>query len=109
MSWFDELPRWQKNIGAAVFLLTLAGAAFVAIPTPFHMDAEAAQIQQQADNAQGCAAVYELEARISEAELQLLNPEVPGWYKAELNRKLPVWRETLKRLRAQYQCVEYAH
>lgn len=108
MKWVDQLPRWQKNLTAAVALLAMLGAAFVYIPTPFHMDAEAAQVQAQQQSADGCAAVYQLEAQIAEAEMQLMNPNVPAWYKAELQRKLPVWRETLRRLRAEYRCVEFA-
>jgi len=107
MNWIDNIPRWQKAVSATVILLGLAGALFVLVPTPFHMDAEAAQIQMQQQSAQGCGAVYQLEAQIMEAEMQLQNPNVPDWYKQELLRKLPQWREIVRRMREQYQCVEW--
>lgn len=40
--------------------------------------------------------------------MQMMDPRVPEWYQLQLSRKLPVWRDTLQRLRAAYQCVEYA-
>lgn len=108
MSWIDELPRWQKAVSAVVILLGLTGALLVWVPTPFQMDAEASEMQQQQQSAQGCGAVYQIETQIMEAEMQLLNPTIPDWYKDELRRKLPMWRETVRRMREQYECVEWS-
>lgn len=100
----DSLTTWQKRTMAVLFFLGLLWALFARLDTPFHMDAEAAQISAQAQNANACATVYQYEQMIIRAKAQLNNPAIPEWKKAELRNSIEDWQRAVNEIRKRYIC-----
>lgn len=105
MNLWDRIPKIGQVIIAVGVIWGAAQAIAVAVPTVFHMDAEADELWAGLSEADACRQVVELYWRIHQAESDLANPNVDEWYKAKLRQDLPRWREVLAGLRRDFpQC-----
>lgn len=105
MNWWDKIPKVaQLLIALGVIWAAVQGFA-VAVPSAWHMDAEANELWAGLSETEACRQVVDLYWRIHQAESDLANPIVDEWYKVKLRQDLPRWREVLAGLRRDFpQC-----
>lgn len=102
--WANKIGLWQKIAAGVIFFLGILGTALVLVPTPFHMDAEAAEIKQREKNAENCSTMWRYEVLLAEARGKLDNNEIPEWRKNEIRKDIAFYEKTIKRLRDLYIC-----
>lgn len=89
MKFWEGLTLWQQRLTAAAGLLVMASALLVWLPTPFHTDAEAAQLWQQHEQAITCRTVAELRVEVRALTERLrfdpgLTAEQREWLRQEI-------------------------
>lgn len=95
MSWVKKLPEWGKRTAAVVTILGAISMAIVWLPTPLQTDAEAGEYRASEAENRACQEIVDLFWRIQDAEADLANQSIDDWYKADLKKKLPRWRQLL--------------
>lgn len=104
MKLWENLGKWQQRGVALVFFGGLFWGLFGSLNTPFHMDAEAAELWAASQRELDCKDALNLDERILAAEIRLATEDLSDEARALIEAQIKAWRLKREAIRQEHGC-----